>query len=338
MAATSPLRHGNQQGRVSARRREGVYTTPFHRVRAFEKARKVLKPFEDYLFSRYTPKSIAGYLRAVGVFVAWLGERGIALGEVRPEDLLAYQLDVMSMRKADGSAYSTADQHHRISAVRTLYRFLHRRGFVLFDPSSGMEYPRGEKRLPRGILTVEEARQLVEAPEGTTPTGLRDRAILETFYGTGLRASELARLRPLDVDTDSQILRVRLGKGRKDRNVPLTKAAGDAIEDYLERGRPSFAGAVHSPLLFLAQRGGPLYSSALNGVVKHWARRARIRKQITCHSLRHSMATHLLRAGADIRHIQVLLGHASLSSTERYTHVEIHDLQEVVKRAHPRGR
>jgi integrase/recombinase XerD len=338
MTPKSRTREQNQGGRVSARRRQGVYTTPFHRVRAFEKAQRVLKLFEDYLFSRYAPKSVSGYLRAVGVFVAWLGERGIALGETRPDDLLAYQLDVMSMRKSNGSPYSTADQHHRISAVKTLYRFLHRRGFVLFDPSAGMEYPRGEQKLPRGILTVEEARKLVEAPDLLTPNGLRDRAILETFYGAGIRASELARLRKTDVDTDTCVLRVNLGKGRKDRDVPLTKAAADAIEDYLQRGRASFPGAERSPLIFLAQRGGPMHNSALNAVVKLWAKSSRIRKKISCHTLRHSMATHLLRCGADIRHIQVLLGHASLSSTERYTHVEIHDLQEVVKRAHPRGR
>jgi integrase/recombinase XerD len=323
---------------MTKRRREGVYTTPYHRVKAFEKAHKVLKVYEDYLYSRYAHKTAAGHLRAVGVFVAWLAERGLALVDVRPEDLLAYQLDVMSMRKPDGAPYSSADQHHRIGCIKTLYRFLHRRGFVLFDPSAAMEYPRGEKKLPRGILNVEEARKLVEAPDLTAPMGLRDRAILETFYGTGIRASELARLRTLDVDTEVRVLRVRLGKGRKDRNVPLTRAAADAIEDYLARARPGLPNAARSPLLFLAQRGGPMYSSALNDVVQRWAKRARVRKKVTCHILRHSMATHLLRCGADIRHIQVLLGHASLSSTERYTHVEIHDLQEVVKRAHPRGR
>jgi integrase/recombinase XerD len=323
---------------MASKRREGVYTTPYHRVKAFEKAEKVLKVYEDYLYTRYAPKSATGYLRAVGVFVAWLADRGLALGSVRPEDLLAYQLDVMSMRKRDGSPYSSADQHHRIASIKTLYRFLNRRGFVLFDPSAGMDYPRGEQRLPRGILSVEEARRLVEAPELGSPVGRRDRAILETFYGTGIRASELARLRTLDVDTEVRVLQVRLGKGRKDRNVPLTRAAAEAIEGYLAQARPGFPNASRSPLLFLAPRGGPMYSSALNGVVQRWAKKARIRNKITCHSLRHSMATHLLRCGADIRQIQVLLGHASLSSTERYTHVEIHDLQEVVRRAHPRGR
>jgi integrase/recombinase XerD len=320
------------------RPREGVYTTPFHRVKAFEKAEKVLKVFEDYLFTRYATKSATGYARAVGVFVAWLADQGIALTDVRPDDLLAYQLDIMSMRKPDGASYSVADQHHRIASVKTLYRFLYRRGFVLYDPSAGMDYPRAETRLPRGILTIEEARKLVEAPDVSTRFGLRDRAILEVFYGSGLRASELAKLRKVDVDTDIRVLCVRLGKGRKDRNVPLTKAAADVIERYLVDSRPTFPRASRSPLLFLALRGGALYSSALNDIVRRAAKQRRIRKKVTCHSLRHSMATHLLRCGADIRHIQVLLGHASLSSTERYTHVEIHDLQEVVKRAHPRGR
>jgi site-specific recombinase XerD len=187
-------------------------------------------------------------------------------------------------------------------------------------------------------LTRQEARQLVEAPDTSTPLGLRDRAILETFYGTGIRAGELARLKCTDVDTEDRVLRVVLGKGAKDRNVPLTRAAAEAIEAWLAEGRPRTPGATRSAWLFLACRGGRLYASLLNDVVQEQAKRAGIERHVTCHSLRHSVATHLLKGGADIRHIQALLGHASLQSTERYTHVEISDLSKVLKRAHPRGR
>jgi site-specific recombinase XerD len=150
--------------------------------------------------------------------------------------------------------------------------------------------------------------------------------------------SRLVEQRVLPVDAEDRLLRIVLGKGRKDRNVPLTRPAAEAIEAYLVRGRPKMRGARGSSLLFLAERGGRLYNDALNSMIASWAKRAGIEKHTTCHTFRHSAATHLLKGGADIRHIQKLLGHASLSSTERYTRVEISDLKEVIRRAHPRGR
>jgi integrase/recombinase XerD len=242
------------------------------------------------------------------------------------------------LRQKDGTPYSIPEQHHRIAVVKKLFRFLCRRGYVLSDPSGPVEYPRPEKRLPRGVLARDEARRLVEAPDLSTPLGLRDRAILEVFYGTGIRAGELAKLKTTDVDIEDRILRVLLGKGRKDRNVPLTRAAAEAVERYLVDGRPRIRGAVHSRWLFLALRGGRMYDSLLNNVVQDAAKKAGIEKHVTCHTLRHSCATHLLKGGADIRYIQALLGHACLGSTERYTQVEISDLSKVVRRAHPRGR
>ena len=188
------------------------------------------------------------------------------------------------------------------------------------------------------MLGIHEVRRIIEAAAGDEPHVLRDRAILETLYATGIRASELANLKLTDVDTEEKVLKVVLGKGRKDRNVPLTTAAAEAIDAYLNDGRPSVPHSTHSPLLFLAQRGGRMHVPSLNEAVQAWAKAAGIRKRVTCHVFRHTMATHLLKGGADIRHIQVLLGHASLVSTERYTHVEISDLKKVVKRAHPRGK
>src|SRR5260370_6434659 len=193
-------------------------------------------------------------------------------------------------------------------------------------------------RLPGGVLTWEETRRVCEAPDTSTPLGLRDRAILETFYGTGIRAGELAKLKCIDVDTEDKVLRVLLGKGAKDRNVPLTRAAAEAIEAYLLHGRPKIRGAVKSPWLFLALRGGRMYPDLLNGVVQAAAKKTGLEKHATCHTLRPSVATHLLKRGADIRHIQKLLGHASLQSTAPYTPVEVSDLSKVLRRAHPRGR
>jgi len=312
--------------------------SPVHRARASEKTSRLLKLFEDHCLVRFAEGTAHGYVRAVRSFLDWLRDRGIPLVDVRTADIEAYQADVCALRKKDGTPYSVDLQVHRLSSVKTLFRFLYQRGYVLADASAPVEYPRRELRLPRGVLSREETRKLVEAPDTSTPIGLRDRAILETFYGTGIRAGELAKLKTIDVDTEDKVLRVLLGKGAKDRNVPLTRAAAEAIEAYVLHGRPKIRGAIKSPWLFLALRGGRMYPDLLNGVVQAAARKTGLGKHATCHTLRHSVATHLLKGGADIRHIQKLLGHRSLQSTERYTHVEVSDLSKVLKRAHPRGR
>jgi integrase/recombinase XerD len=324
-----PLRHQNQQGSVSS---------PARRVSLARKTEKLLRLFADHVYACYAEKTAKNVLRGARLFLSWLDDRGIAIVDARAADVEAYQAHVCSLRQKDGTPYSIPEQTHRLASVKQLFRFLCRRGYLLTDPSGPVEYPRPEKRLPRGVLGRDEARKLVEAPDTSGPLGLRDRAILEVFYGTGVRAGELARLQSADVDIDERILRVVLGKGKKDRTVPLTRAAAEAVEAYLLDGRPHIRGAARSRWLFLAARGGRMYPSLLNDVVQAAARKAGIDKHVTCHTLRHTAATHLLKGGADIRHIQALLGHACLSSTERYTHVEISDLTKVVRRAHPRGR
>jgi integrase/recombinase XerD len=302
------------------------------------KTSRLLRLFEDHLLVRCARRTATDYMAAIHALSEWLSERGVALVDARTTDLQAYQGHLYAVRKPDGAPYSLGHQINCLGAIKSFFRFACRRGYLLTDPSAALEYPRREQRLPRGILTRDECRRLVEAPEDSTPLGLRDRAILETFYATGLRAAELAELKCSDVDTEDRVVRVVLGKGAKDRNVPLTRAAAEAIDAYLLEGRPRMRGAQRSPLLFLALRGGALYDSLLNDVVQAAARSVGIEKHATCHTLRHSVATHLLKGGADIRHIQVLLGHSSLKSTERYTHVEISDLSKVLRRAHPRGR
>jgi integrase/recombinase XerD len=257
---------------------------------------------------------------------------------VRPSDLFAFQSELVALRMKDGKPYSVGFQSRRLCAIKNFFRFLYRRGYLLQDPAAPLPLPRVEKRLPRTILTPAEARRILETVRRMTPVALRDRAILETLYATGIRAGELASLTPYDVDTEEGVLRVVLGKGRKDRNVPLTRAAAAAIESYLVRGRPRLAGARKAPYLFLQARGGKLQRATLARMVRERATAAGVKKRVTCHTFRHSVATHLLKGRADIRHIQALLGHASLGTTERYTRVEISDLKEVVRRAHPRGR
>jgi len=316
-----PLRHENQQGSVSAR------------------TKRLVRLYCDDLEVRFAERTAHEYMALVRSFLAWLDAHGIDLVGVRTDDLLAYQSDLYAARKKDGRPYAVSSQAQSLIVVKSLFRFLYRRNYVMQDPAAAIDLPRQEERLPRVILTKEEALRLLgAASKATTPRALRDRAVLETFYATGIRVSELAKLTPYDVDTEDRTVRVLLGKGRKDRHVPLTRAAAAAIEQYLAKGRPAIVGSTKSPHLFVADRGGYFHRGQVSAIVRHCAKRAGIKKRVTCHTLRHSVATHLLKGGADIRHIQVLLGHRSLRSTERYTRVELSDLKDIIRRAHPRGR
>jgi integrase/recombinase XerD len=293
--------------------------------------------YEDEARLRYEAKVVHEYLREVVCFLEWLENRSVALASVRTDDILKYQSFLYAQRKPNGKPFSSGNLKNRLKALKSFFRFLYRRGHALHDPAASVDYPRGERRLPRVILTREEARKIIEAPDRKTATGLRDRAILETFYATGIRCAELSNLTPDDVDTEERVLRVVRGKGRRDRNVPLTRAAAEAIDVYLVKARAKLV-RREKRFLFLQNRGSRMDSGTLNRLVHQWAAAAGVRKRVTCHTFRHSVATHLLKGRADIRHIQALLGHASLATTERYTHVEIQDLKDVVRRAHPRGR
>ncbi len=279
LAPTSPLRHGNQRGRVSAR------------------ASRLLELYEDDLALHYGERTVIEYLAHVRAFFGWLDQKGLGLAAVKRQDLQAYQTELFALRKRDGKPYSAGFQVNRFSALRSFFGFLARRQILLADPTAGLERPRLESRLPRSILSLREARQLVEAPDTSTAIGLRDRAILETLYATGIRATELIRLAPFDVDTEEGTLRVVRGKGGKDRNVPLTRAAAQAIEAYVREGRPKLLAASRrssskaSRRLFVSPRGGVLYRATLARLVRTWAERAGIKKHVSPHVFRHSVAT-----------------------------------------------
>jgi integrase/recombinase XerD len=320
MGRTSPLRHPTQQGSLSA------------------KVTRLLKEYEEDASLRYGYHTLRGYLQHVRGFIEWLVARGIELASVRTSDLLAHQAELAQARKKDGKPYSVGHQQKSVSALKSFFRFLVKRSFMLQDPAASLEMPKGDARLPRVILTKDEMARLLESVKGRSPRELRDRAVLETLYATGIRAGELVALTPGDVDTAERTLRVVLGKGRKGRMVPLTHAACRAIDAYLAQGRAPLLRHPSDPWLFVSDWGVQCRDSTLNVMIQDHARRTGLKKRVTCHTFRHSVATHLLKGRADIRHIQVLLGHRSLQSTERYTRVEIGDLREVVRRAHPRGR
>jgi integrase/recombinase XerD len=298
----------------------------------------LLERYAEEAALRYAKRTVYDYLRHLRAFIEWLGARSVDVAQARPEDLQAYQSALYTQPARHGRPYTLGAQVNRFNAIRSLYRFLVRRGYLLSDPTAVIEKPRTEYRLPRVILSMREMQRLLRVPSTRTPAGLRDRALLETLYATGIRVSELASLKVSEVELLDRVVRVVHGKGATDRNVPLTRAAAHAIERYLERGRPQLATPRSRTNLFLGNHGGRLYTTSIGVILRRNAKGARIDKRVTCHTFRHTVATHLLKGGADIRHIQALLGHGSLATTERYTRVEIQDLKKVVQRAHPRGR
>lgn len=235
-----------------------------------------------------------------------------------------------------GVARGIAYQNRVLSTVKSLFRFLHEETIIARDPAAPLEHAREPQTLPRNILTPQEARKIIEAPDTGTPLGYRDRTILETLYATGIRKLELMNLTLADVNLDEELLRLNGGKGAKDRVVPLTAVAARFLESYINAVRPKLLGKKASNRLFLSLRGLPIARNTLGSVVEKYAKRARVKKRVTCHLWRHSCATHLLQRKANLRHVQEILGHRSLATTERYLHLTITELKEAHRKHHPR--
>lgn len=222
-----------------------------------------------------------------------------------------------------------------VSAVRTYFRFAVAEGLVTSDPSDRLEAPKRGRKLP-DTLSVEEVARVLEAPPVEDPLAWRDRALLELAYGAGLRVSELCGLTPADLWLDDQVVRV-FGKGSKERIVPIGRTVIGAVAVYLRHLRPVLDQGESGNRLLLNVRGRPLSRVGAWGIVKKAAARAGIKKRVTPHTFRHSFATHLLEGGADLRAVQEMLGHADLSTTQIYTHVDREYLRSVHRQYHPRG-
>ncbi len=220
-------------------------------------------------------------------------------------------------------------------SVKVFFRWLHQEGLLSRNITAVMDSPRLWKTLP-GTLSVKEVDRLLAAPEGDAPRALRDRALLETAYATGLRVSELCGLNLDDVHFDAGYLRCT-GKGRKERVVPFSEPAGRVLRDYLLRGRPRFTADSSNRTVFLARGGRPLSRKTVWKQVRQYARRAGIVKPLSPHTLRHSFASHLLANGAPLRAIQEMLGHADIATTQMYTHVDASRLKSIHARYHPRA-
>jgi len=273
--------------------------------------------------------TLLAYRRDLDGFTRFLKTKGRSdLASVSSDDIVAH----MMAQKDRGLASNSISRS--LVAIKMLYRFLYREGLIDRDLTSVLDSPKLWRKLP-AVLSVEEVNSLLEAP-GRKRMGIRDRAILETLYATGARVSEVARLEPGSINFEFGYLRC-FGKGSKERIVPVGRQAVAAVQRYLSGVRPRLVGAKETRTLFVSRTGGPLRRESIWRLVKKYALAAGIRKNISPHTLRHSFATHLLQGGADLRAVQEMLGHADISTTQLYTHVDRDRLKAVHKQYHPRG-
>ncbi|HXX30016.1 MAG TPA: tyrosine recombinase XerC [Myxococcaceae bacterium] len=290
----------------------------------------LLAEFERALVARGASRhTVRGYRRDVQALATYLARSRLDLTEATHPTIRGW-LGTLAVDHAPRS------RARALASVRAFYRHLVRTGALARSPAAALRGPKLPHSLPR-FLPVDEVFALVERPGDATLLALRDRALLEVLYGAGLRVSEACGLSLDDVDLAARVLRV-LGKGRKERLCPMHPGAAEALRRWLERRAELLARrrrGQDSRAVFLNFRGGRLTSRSVARHVEAYARAAGLQRRVTPHALRHTYATHLLAGGADVRSIQELLGHASLSTTQRYTHVGVEQLQEVYDRAHP---
>ena len=280
---------------------------------------------------RLAGNSVESYARDLALLAEFAAGRGVRIEKLTRSDLEGFVRNQMS----DGR--SPRSVARAVACYRGFYRYLILDGRLKASPADDLRPPRAWKTLPR-FLSVEEVDQLVAQPDVATPRGLRDRALIELLYATGMRVSELISLRPSDVNLDASYLTCT-GKGEKQRIVPIGDEAAAWVRRYLRDGRGALLGRRSSPRLFVNARGGGFGLTRVGfwKILKAYARQARLRTAVSPHLIRHSFATHLLERGADLRAIQMMLGHADLSTTQIYTHVLEQRMRTIYDRFHPRA-
>ena len=294
---------------------------------------RLLDRFADglWLNDGLARNTLESYRRDLKQFAAWLdAQHGRSLIEAGATDLqrhLAWQIESKRAKPRTTG--------RMVSSMKRFFQFALREGLRKDDPAADLESPKLPRSLPKS-LSEAEVESLLEAPDVSTAQGLRDRAMLETLYASGLRVSELVGVKTIQVSLDMNVIRI-LGKGSKERLTPLGEEAAQWIARYQREARPGLAKAHKSDALFLTARGGPMSRQAFWALVKRHGASAGIRQPISPHTLRHAFATHLINHGADLRVVQLLLGHADISTTQIYTHVARERLKALHRKHHPRG-
>lgn len=283
-----------------------------------------------------TEATVSTRKQALIVFVRWCSERSLT----RPQDITLpilerYQAYLFHYRKRNGAPLGYISQRSRLTPLKTFFQWLTRARYLLYNPASELQLPRPPKKLPHHVLTLTEVEAILAQTDIATPAGLRDRAMLELLYSSGIRRMEVTRLKCYDVDLNLGSVFVREGKGRRDRFIPLGARACAWIARYLAEVRPLLVMEPDEGTLFLADYGAPLNRNAAGWITRRYIERAGFTFPGSCHLFRHAMATHMLENGADIRYIQAMLGHAKLTTTEIYTQVSIQKLKQIHSATHP---
>lgn len=290
----------------------------------------------DCLSRGFSKRTVQSYRSSLRPWLAFLKERGVTLlSEVSRELLVDYRHFLHAIyHGVQGGPIAASTLAQKIGALRECLRYCVRIGRLLINPDDSLPSPRLPKPLPRGILTPKQAKKLLLLPDTSTLLGFRDRVILEIFYATAIRRGELVAIRVADCHLAERQLFVRQGKGNKQRWVPMGHKVAAIVQEYLSRVRPALCRGKRHDALIVGDHGGPIIANRVQKIVSGYLKRLGVKSD--CHGLRHTCATHLLKGKANIRVIQSLLGHASLSSTQIYTHVEISDLAKAIARSHPR--
>ncbi len=295
------------------------------------------KAFFDWMrLKNYSDRTIENREVYLNYFTIWCEERSLNQPtEVTRPVLERYQRYLYYYRKKNGQPLSFRSQHARLVPVRAFFKWLTKNNYTLYNPASELELPKLENRLPKHVLTEREVEQIMNLPDINDPIGIRDRAMLETLYSTGMRRMELINVKLYDIDADRGTVMIRQGKGKKDRMVPVGDRALAWLNKYIHEVRPSLVIDPDDGTLFLTKLSDAFSRNRLSQLVRNYVDTADIGKRGSCHLFRHTMATLMLENGADIRFIQQMLGHARLDTTQIYTQVSIRMLKEIHAATHP---
>ena len=284
----------------------------------------------------YSPDTLNRRQSALKRFIVWCDERELySPQDITKPILERYQRYLYYYRKDDGQPLAFGSQNVILAPVKAFFRWLTQENHILYNPASELQLPKRTRHLPKTILPVETVETILNLPDVETTKGLRDRAMMEVLYSTGIRRMELVKLTVYDVDPRRGTLMIREGKGRKDRLVPIGERALAWLDKYRREARPQLVIGKDDGILFLSLQGQPFSRNTAGRCVKAYIQQAGLQVEGSCHLFRHAMATHMLENGADIRFIQSMLGHASLSTTEIYTHVSIEKLRQIHAATHP---
>jgi len=314
--------------RVEKRKAPAPVQTPLEAL-----MREHLKALQVQNYSEFTVRGRAGHIQ---FFIDWLKERSITEPvEVTRPVLERYQRHLFHYRKANGEPLSFRSQHARLVPLRVWFRWMTRQNYILHNPASEIELPRLGRALPKNIFSAAEVERIMMQPDIEEPIGLRDRALLEVLYSTGMRRLELVRLKLYELQLDRGLILINQGKGHKDRYVPIGERAVQWLQKYIRESRPQLVSEPDDFTVFLTAQGEPFSRDHLSFTVKERIDAAQLGKTGSCHLFRHTMATLMHENGADIRYIQQMLGHEDIKTTQIYTQVAIRTLQQIHAATHP---